>query len=95
MQYIETLVKLNESDHAYVSSVVESGEFESVSDYFSHLISLHRHDIVDPPEVIEMIRERYEDSLRNPGRRVTKEQLLEEFHERARRKGLLPPKQES
>ena len=75
--------------------MVESGEFESVSDYFSHLISLYRQDIVDSPEIIGMIRERYEDSLINPGRRVTKEQLLEEFHERAWRKGLLPHKQES
>lgn len=90
MQFIETLVKLNESDHAYVSSMVESGEFESVSDYFSNLISLHREDIVDSPEVIEMIRERYEQSFHEPGRRVTKEQLLKEIHERAKEKGILP-----
>lgn len=90
MQYIETLVTLNESDHAYVNGMVESGQFSSVSDYISNLISSQREDIVDSPEVIEMIRERYEDSLRNPGRSVSKEQLLNEFKERARRNGTLP-----
>ena len=90
MRYIETLVTLNESDHAYVSSMVESGQFSSFSDYFSNLISLQREDIVDSPEVIEMIRERFEHSLHNPGRRVSKEQLLNEFKDRARRNGTLP-----
>lgn len=90
MQFYETIIKLNESDHDFVTSKVESGEFSSVSDVVSSLIGLQRDQLVDSPEVIEMVRERYEQSFCETGRFISKEQLLEEIHERARRDGLIP-----
>ncbi len=92
MQFFETTIKLNESDHDFVTSKVESGEFSSVSDVISSLIGLQRDQIFDSPEVIEMVRERYEQSFQEPGRNVSEEQLLKEIHERARKDGLLPIK---
>lgn len=86
----EIAIMLSESDHAYVSRMVESGEFSNLSDLLASLISLQRDKIQESLKVIALVRERLEESYREPGRFVSGDQLLEEFKERARRKGILP-----
>ena len=55
MQFIETTIKLSKSDDDYIYSLVESGEFLSVSDLIASLISQPRDQIVNSPELIEML----------------------------------------
>lgn len=89
MQFFETTIKLSKSDHDYIYSLVESGEFLSVSDLIANLISQRRDQIVEFPELIEMVRERYENSFHEPGRYVSDERLLAEFMERAKKNGTI------
>lgn len=91
MQFYETTIKLSKSDHDYIYSLVESGEFHSVSDFIASLISQQRDQIVETesPQLIEMVRERYENSFHEPGRYISDERLLAEFMERAKKNGTL------
>lgn len=93
MKFHEITIKLNESDFAYVNAVIASGEFSSASDFVAYLIRGHRNDTIETDQEVEMLREKLERARQGPFRTVTGEQLLEEIHERARKDGLLPPKE--
>lgn len=95
MKFHELTINLNESDFAYVKEVTESGEFSSASDFVAYLIGCHSDHTIETDKEAKMLREKLERASQGPFRAVTGTQLLEEIHERARKDGLLPPKQES
>ena len=89
MQSHESVIKLNDSDHAYVNRLIESGEFSCISDFVVSLIRLHSDGDIDSEEDVEMLREKLERAKRGPFREVTGEQLLQEIHAQAKADGLL------
>lgn len=89
MQSHESVIKLNDSDHAYVNRLIESGEFSCISDFVVSLIRLHSERSIDSEKEEEFLREKLERSRRGPSREVTGEQLLREIHARAKADGLL------
>lgn len=78
------IVELSDVDAEYVKYVLETREFENISEYVAELIKYDRGDYTESPEESDHLRKLLEKRAKGPFIEVNKEQLLEEFDRLAR-----------